>query len=102
MHEPMRAPGGVDAGDQEQPQRADHVLRGQRLALELDADEVADQIVAGLLQALLHVAARNTACISPAASHGDGDVGDAVLQDHLDPFAIEVAVGSRAGPACGR
>jgi hypothetical protein len=44
-----RAPGGVDAGDQQQPHRAGDVPRVQLVAVQLHIDQVRGQVVAGVV-----------------------------------------------------
>ena len=64
-------------------------------------DEVADEVVAGLLAPRLHVRAEIVGHLLEAA-HQRGVVGDAVLEHGLDPAAEQVAVALRECPACGR
>src|SRR5215470_5400148 len=88
---PDRAPGGVDASDQQKPQRTDNVLRLHRLAVELGFVQVANEIVGGLLQALVDMPHEIVGHLVHRLHQGT-IVGDAVLQDTLDPLAIELAV----------
>jgi len=94
------APGGVDAGDQQKPQGADQVLLRQRLAVAAHLGEKADQIVAGLGRALAYVS-HEIGLHLLGRSERHLDVGDAVLEHHLDPLAVEVAVGLRQSEHVG-
>ena len=44
-----RAPGGVDAGDQQQHDRADDVVWAELLAVQLGVDEVGREVIAGVV-----------------------------------------------------
>jgi hypothetical protein len=86
------APGGVDAGDQQQPERAQHMLIRQWLAIPVTRiHQGRNQIVARMLLAMLDVAGK----VGRHLMHGRHQrvvVLDAELEDTVDPFDEEIAV----------
>ena len=86
------APSRVDAGHQQQAQRAQDVVLLERLAVRvLGREQVADQVVAGLGTARLQVAAEVLGELGePSLQHVL--VGGADLEDVVDPLAELVAV----------
>src|SRR5204862_724892 len=85
------APGRVDAGDQQQAQRAQDVLGRHRLAVDFRMHEIADQVVGRLLCAIVH-GTHEVVGHFAGGPYGRAHIGDADLQDLVDPAAVEVAV----------
>ena len=87
-----RAPGGVDTGDQKQPQRAQHVAVGQRLAvLVLGVHQRRNQIVGLVRLAVLDMPGEIAAHLVDR-THQRVIVLDAEFEDFVDPFDEEVRV----------
>ena len=87
-----RAPSGVDAGDQQQPQRTHHMHVGERLPVLVSGiHQRRDQIVRPVLLALLDVNGEISGHLMDGAHQG-GIVLDAELKDFVDPFDEEIAV----------
>ena len=87
-----RAPGGVDAGDQEQPQRAQHMDVGQRLAVLVPGvHQRRDQIVGRVLLAVLDMAGEIGRHLVDRRHQGV-IILDAQFEDFVNPFDEEIAV----------
>jgi hypothetical protein len=87
-----RAPGGVDAGDQEQLQRAQHMDVGQRLPVFVaGVHQARDQVVGRVFFALFDMAGEIFAHLMDRAHH-DINILDAQFEDFVDPFDEKVAI----------
>ena len=87
----MRAPGRVDAGDQQQAQRALQVRARQRLAFHFRVEQKADQIVAAMRPALLDFGPEISGHFLQRR-HDHRFIADADLEHQVDPAAEQVAV----------
>ena len=85
------APGGVDAGNQDQAQGADQMGFGQWLALKLGLEQEADQIVARGCAALLHLGFEVNALLLHRRDRRLG-IAHAFNQGAVNPVAKQVAI----------
>ena len=87
-----RAPGGIDAGDQQQPQRTQHVLVRQRISILVPrVHQRRDQIVGRILPALLEMAGEIAGHL-PHRVHQRVVVLDTEFEDAVNPLDEEIAV----------
>ena len=94
-----RAPGGVDARDQDQPQRAEQMIFADRLPVDLGRRKLADQVVASARRGAFPPRPGNTCVVSPIAFIRMSGRVMPSFEDLVDPLAEAVALALPAGPA---
>ena len=86
-----RAPGGVDAGDEQQTERAEEVVVAERIAVDARGQQIADEIVAGIIAPLINLRAKIIGhLVGRALRHRV--VGNAEFEKIVDPTAKAIAV----------
>jgi hypothetical protein len=86
-----RAPGRVDARDQQQAHHRDQPVGIDRLAVDLGVRQMRDQVVARLSAALLHLGGE-IALRRGKPAHRRRRIGDAEFEHFVDPAAEQRAV----------
>ena len=94
------APGRVDAGDEDQRRHAEHDAVVDRLAVHLGGEQLAQQVVAGVLAALLELAQEVVEQALGAALAALGVVGELEHVAHPAGEGVGQVGGRRRG--CGR